>query len=299
MILLLDEIREALEAGAPVVGLETTLVAHGFPHPEGARVAREAERRVRVAGAVPATIGVVDGILRIGLQEEHLDRFSAAGADARKLGPRDVAACMAQGALGATTAGGTLAVCALAGIRFMATGGLGGVHRGFPHPPDVSADLGELTRAPVLVVCSGVKSILDVAATAEALSVPVLGWRTETLPLFYVARGGPPVSARVESAEEAAAIARAHWHELRRSSAVLLGRAPAESLDGVAPLIDDALADAERAGITGQGVTPHVLAYLHEHSGGRTAAANKQLVADNAGLAATVAVAYAASRDHS
>jgi pseudouridine-5'-phosphate glycosidase len=211
------EVEDALAAGAAVVGLETTLVAHGFPAPEGAAVAAESERRVRAAGAVPATIGVVDGALRVGLRPDEIERFDAAGSGARKLGPRDLAACMALGALGATTVGSTLAVCALAGIRFMGTGGLGGVHRGFPAPPDVSADLGELTRSPVLVVSSGVKSILDVSATAElleTLSVPVLGWRADELPLFYTARGGPPVSARVETAAEASSIARTHWHEL-------------------------------------------------------------------------------------
>jgi pseudouridylate synthase len=296
MIVVREEVREALASGTAVVGLETTLVAHGFPYPEGAAVAVESERRVRASGAVPATIGVVDGVLRVGLEEEELDRFAAAGAGARKLGPRDIAACIAQGALGATTVGGTLAVCVLAGIRFMATGGIGGVHRSFPSPPDVSADLAELTRSPVLVVSSGIKSILDAAATAEVLEtlgVPVLGWRSDELPLFYVAYGGPPVSARVETADEAAAIARAHWHELGRSTALLLGLAPVESLDDIEELIDEALADAAGRAITGQAITPHVLAYLHEHSQGRTAAVNKQLVAHNAELAGEVAVAYA------
>jgi pseudouridine-5'-phosphate glycosidase len=290
------EVEDALAAGAAVVGLETTLVAHGFPAPEGAAVAAESERRVRAAGAVPATIGVVDGALRVGLRPDEIERFDAAGSGARKLGPRDLAACMAQGALGATTVGSTLAVCALAGIRFMGTGGLGGVHRGFPAPPDVSADLGELTRSPVLVVSSGVKSILDVSATAElleTLSVPVLGWRADELPLFYTARGGPPVSARVETAAVAASIAQAHWHELGRRSALLLGRAPAASLDDVEPLIAEALAAAARDRIAGQALTPYVLAYLHDHSDGRTLQANRELVADNAGLAAEVAVAYA------
>jgi pseudouridine-5'-phosphate glycosidase len=291
-----SEVQEALARGAAVVALETTLVAHGFPHPEGTAVAADSERRVRAAGAVPATIGVVDGALRIGLEPEEIDRFAAAGTAARKLGPRDLASCMAQGALGATTVGSTLAACAIAGIRFMGTGGLGGVHRGFPAPPDVSADLGELVRSPVLLVSSGVKSILDVRSTAEVLEtlgVPVLGWRTDTLPLFYTAAGGPPVAARVESAGEAAAIARTHWEELRRSTALLLGRPPVDSLDDVAPLIDDALAAAARDRVSGQAVTPYVLGYLHEHSDGRTIAANKALVADNAGLAAEVAVAYA------
>jgi pseudouridylate synthase len=296
MIVIQEEVREALASGRAVVGLETTLVAHGFPYPEGAAVAVESERCVRAAGAVPATIGVVDGVLRVGLEEEELDRFAAAGADARKLGPRDIAACMAQGALGATTVGGTLAACVLAGIRFIATGGIGGVHRGFPSPPDVSADLAELTRSPVLVVSSGIKSILDAAATAEVLEtlgVPVLGWRADELPLFYVAYGGPAVSARVDTVDAAAAIARAHWHELGRSTALLLGRAPVESLDDIEQLIDEGLADAAQKAITGQAITPYVLAYLHEHSQGRTAAVNKQLVAHNAELAGEVAVAYA------
>ena len=199
-----DEVGRALADRHPVVALETTLVAHGFPPGEGVAVGLESERRVREAGAVPATVGVLDGVLRIGLDESELERF---GPDARKVGPRDVAAAIVQGAVGATTVGGTLAACRAVGIGFMGTGGLGGVHRGFPSPPDVSADLGELVRTETLIVSSGVKSILDVPATAElleTLGVPVLGFRTDDLPLFYAAHGGPPVSARVESAEEAA-----------------------------------------------------------------------------------------------
>ncbi len=211
MIRIAEEVREALAAGGAVVALETTLVAHGFPPGEGVEVGRESERRVRAAGAVPATIGVLDGELRIGLDEEELARFDAG---ARKVGPRDLGAAVVQGAVGATTVGGTLAAARAAGIRFMATGGLGGVHRGFPDPPDVSADLAQLARTPALVVSAGVKSLLDVPATAElleSLGVPVLGYRVDTLPLFYAAAGGPPVSARVESAGEAARVADAHW----------------------------------------------------------------------------------------
>jgi pseudouridine-5'-phosphate glycosidase len=290
------EVEDAIRSGGAVVALETTLVAHGFPYPQGAEVAVGSERSVRAAGAVPATIGVIDGVIRVGLSESDLDRLAVAGADARKLGPRDLAACMVQGALGATTVGSTLAVCGLAGIRFMGTGGLGGVHRNFPFPPDVSADLGELTRASVLIVASGVKSILDVPATAEVLEtlgVPVLGWRTDTLPRFYVAAGGPPVSARVESAAAAARVARTHWSELRRTGSILLGRPPSECVDDVEPLIEAAVQVAAEAGVAGQAVTPFVLAYLHEHSGGRTAKVNKDLIVDNAALAAEVAVAYA------
>jgi pseudouridylate synthase len=237
---------------------------------------------------VPATIGVLNGKIRVGLTEEELGRFDAS---ARKAGPRDLAACVVQRAVGATTVGGTLAVCRGVGIRFMGTGGLGGVHRGFPSPPDVSADLGELARTTVLVVSSGIKSLLDVPATLEVLEtlgVPVLGFRTDTLPLFYSAYGGPAVPARVESASEAAGVARAHW-ELG-GGGLLLARPPDDSLDDVEPLIEEALAAAARNGVTGQAVTPFVLTYLHEHSGGRTLAANRELVVANAGLAAEVAV---------
>ena len=292
LITVSDEVGHALAERSPVVALETTLVAHGFPPGEGVEVGLESERRVRDAGAVPATIGVLDGMLRVGLTEEELGRFTA---EARKVGPRDLAAAVVQGAVGATTVGGTLAACRAVGIGFMGTGGLGGVHRGFPDPPDVSADLGELIRTEALVVCSGVKSILDVPATAElleTLGVPVLGYRTDDLPLFYAAHGGPPVSARVESAREAAQIARVHWR-LGRHTSILLGRPATDSLDDVEPLIERALADAHRAGVSGQAVTPFVLSYLHRESGGRTLAANRELIAANAALAAEVAVAYA------
>jgi len=288
-----EEVREALAAGGPVVALETTIVAHGFPPGEGIEVGRECEGRVRAAGAVPATTAVLDGELRLGLAADELERVASAGAEARKLGPRDIGACIAQGALGATTVGGTLVACRGAGIAFMATGGIGGVHRGWAQRPDVSADLGALAETPTLVVCSGVKSLLDVPATAEVLEtlgIPVLGWQTDELPLFYTARGGPPVSARVESASEAAAVAREHWRVSH--TAVVLARPPVDGLDDVEPLIEQALGEAGARGVTGQAVTPFVLAFLHERSSGRTLDVNRRLAADNAGLAAEVAVAF-------
>jgi pseudouridine-5'-phosphate glycosidase len=283
-----DEVREA---GA-VVALETTLVAHGFPAGEGVEVGLASEAAVREAGAVPATIGILDGAVVVGLTADELGRF---GASARKIGPRDIAAAVVQRATGATTVGGTLTVCAAAGIRAMATGGLGGVHRGWPTPPDVSADLQALAGATVLVVSSGVKSLLDVPATAELLEtsgVPVLGYRTDELPLFYAAHGGPAVSARVESADEAARIGRAHW-ELG-GGGLLLGRPPDDSLDDVEPLIELALEAAAAEGVRGQAVTPFVLSYLHRESGGRTLAANRDLIVGNARLAGKVASALAA-----
>jgi pseudouridylate synthase len=286
-------ISEEVRGASAVVALETTLIAHGFSAGEGVAVGLESERRVREAGAVPATIGVLDGELRVGLTENELMRFDAG---ARKVGPRDLAACVVQGAIGATTVGGTLAVCRAAGIRFMGTGGLGGVHRGFPHPPDVSADLGELARTQALVVSAGIKSLLDVPATLElleSLGVPVLGFRTNELPLFYTAHGGPAVPGRVESPGEAARVARVHWD--LGGGGLLLARPPDRSLDDVEPLIEEALAEAARRGVTGQAVTPFVLSFLHERSEGRTLAANRELVVANAGLAAEVAVASAAA----
>jgi pseudouridine-5'-phosphate glycosidase len=293
VVVVAEEVGRALAERRPVVALETTLVAHGFPPGEGVEVGLESERRVRAGGGVPATIGVLDGKLRIGLSEDELGRF---GPDARKVGPRDLAAAIVQSAVGATTVGGTLAACRAVGIGFMGTGGLGGAHRGFPSQLDVSADLGELLRTEALVVSSGVKSILDVPTTAElleTLGVPVLGYRTDDLPLFYTAHGGPPVSARVESPHEAALIAKTHW-ALGRHSSVVVARPAEESLDDVEPLIESALAAAHGERVSGQAVTPFVLSYLHRESGGRTLAANRELVAANAELAAEVAVAYAA-----
>jgi pseudouridine-5'-phosphate glycosidase len=286
LIRVVDEVRESLDR---VVALETTLVAHGFPPGEGVEVGLESERQVRAAGAVPATVGVLDGEIVVGLTENELQRLDVSS---RKLSPRDIAVCVAQGAVGATTVGGTLAVAAAVGIRWMATGGLGGVHRGFPDPPDVSADLAQLARTRALVVSAGVKSLLDVPATSElleSLGVPVLGYRVDTLPLFYAAAGGPPVSARVESAHEASRIAQAHW-ELG-GGGLLVGRPPDEPLDDVEPLIERALREANAQGVHGQAVTPFVLGYLHRESGGRTQRANKDLIAQNSRLAGEIAAA--------
>jgi pseudouridine-5'-phosphate glycosidase len=286
------EVQQALHEGGAVVALETTLIAHGFPPGAGVEVGLAAEARVRTGGAVPATVGVLDGAVVVGLAPAELHRFDEAGADARKAGPRDLAVCAIRGLVGATTVGGTLAVCRAAGIRFMGTGGLGGVHRGFAEHPDISADLAELARTEVVVVASGLKSLLDVPASAEVLEtfgVPVLGFRTDELPLFYAARGGPPVSARVESPAEAAQVARRHWELGGRG--LLLARPPDESLDDVEPLFEEALAAALEQGVAGQAVTPFVLARVHERSGGRTAEANRSLVLANAELAAEVAVA--------
>jgi pseudouridylate synthase len=291
LIQLADEVRTALDAAAPVVALETTIVAHGFPAPHGVEVGLEMERAVRESGAVPATIGVLDGHIRVGLTDDDLQRFDSS---ARKLGPRDLAACAVAGDAGATTVGGVLAVARLVGIRVLGTGGIGGVHRGYPNPPDVSADLVALVTSPVLVTCSGAKSLLDIPATVEhleTLGIPVLGYRTDTIPLFYEASGGPPVGQRVDDVETAARVAAAHWR--LGGCGLLLTNPPPESI-AVADLIEEAVAEAAREGVSGQAVTPFVLASLHERSGGRTREVNRKLAVANAKLAGEASVALAA-----
>jgi pseudouridine-5'-phosphate glycosidase len=292
-VVLSREVADALGDGRPVVALETTIVAHGFPPGQGIGVGQECEAGVRSGGAVPATVAVLDGAVRVGLDEGQLARVAEAGSLARKVGPRDLAACIVDGAIGATTVGGTLAACRLAGIRFLATGGIGGVHRGYSNRPDVSADLAELARTRALVTCSGIKSLLDVTATLElleTLGVPVLGFATDTMPLFYAAGGGPQVPARVDAPEQAARIAATHW-SLGREGGLVLARPPHPSLEDVGPLIDEALREADDRDIRGQAVTPFVLALLHERSAGRTLEVNRRLAADNALLAARVAAA--------
>ena len=285
-----DEVRTALDESRPVVALETTIVAHGFPAPHGLEVGVEMEAAVRAAGATPATIGALGGRIRIGLDENELAQFDSS---ARKLGPRDLAACAESGEIGATTVGGVLTAARTVGIQFMGTGGIGGVHRGYPAPPDVSADLVALVSSPVLVACSGAKSLLDIPATTEyleTLGIPVLGYRTDTMPLFYEAAGGPAVTQRVEDPESAGRIAEAHWR--LGGCGLLLTNPPPESIE-VGDLIEEAVAEAARQGVSGQAVTPFVLAFLHERSSGRTREVNRKLAVANARLAGEVSVAFA------
>jgi pseudouridine-5'-phosphate glycosidase len=287
-----EEVATALRERRPVVALETTLVSHGFSGGRGLTVAVESERRVRAAGAVPATAGILDGAIHIGLTPAELERFSAAGLSARKVGARDLAACLAQGAIGSLTVGGTMAVCRQAGIKFMGTGGIGGVHRGFAETLDISSDLIQLARTEAVVVSSGPKSLLDVGATAElleTLGIPVLGWQTGTLPRFYTAAGGPPVSATVSDSPEVARICAAHWQ--LTGGGMLLARPPVGGID-IDPLIDEAVERVSREHRSGQAVTPAILALLDELSDGRSVEVNRRLIEDNAGLAGEVAVAY-------
>jgi pseudouridine-5'-phosphate glycosidase len=291
------EVAAALRDGAPVVALESTLLAHGLPAPRNRAVADELEAAVRAHGAVPATVAVLGGAARVGLTGAELDRVCGGGL--AKLSVRDLGVAVGLRRDGATTVAATAALVAAAGVTLFATGGLGGVHRGARETWDVSADLPALARTPVLVVCSGVKSILDVAATLEVLetaSVPVLGYRTDAFPGFYRRDAGLPVPWRVDGPAEVAAAWRAHRALAGGTGMVLAQPVPAaDELD--AALHDRLLAEGlERVaarGVTGKDVTPVLLEHFHAASGGASLAANVALVRANAELAARVAVAVA------
>lgn len=292
------EVASALASGGAVVALESTIISHGFPYPANVECALEAERCVREEGAVPATIAILDGRLAVGLSREQIEYLATAGPEAvTKASRRDIARLAASNASGATTVAGTMLVAALAGIRVFATGGIGGVHRGAQESFDISADLLELARTPVCVVCAGAKSILDIGLTLEVLEthgVPVLGYRTVAFPAFYARESGFGVDARFETAEQIAAVLDVQ-SELGLTGGTLVVNPIAEqhaidpdALDG---WTQQALSEASEQGVLGKDVTPFLLARLHELSGGATESANKELVYGNARLAATIACA--------
>ena len=291
------EVAEAIATGRAVVALESTILAHGLPPGDNLRVGREIEAAVRAAGAVPATIALLDGQVRVGLDDSGLQRLCDPAADILKLSIRDVGVALALGRNGATTVASTSALAHRAGISVFAIGGLGGVH------PEIGGDIEGLRRAPVLVVCAGVKSILDVPGTLEyleTLSVPVLGFRTDAFPGFYLSDSGYAAPWRVESAAAAAAVVHAREVLGGESAGVVLAN-PLPVDRQVDPalhdrLVADGLAMLDREGIHGKAVTPALLAYFHEHSGGESLRANVELVLANAGLAGAVAVELAALR---
>ena len=293
-----DEVAAALADGRPVVALESTIIAHGLPRPDNLRIAGEIEDAVRDEGAVPATIAVLDGEIRVGLDEGAL-REIAEREDVLKLGVRDLGPALVRGVPGATTVAGTATIAARAGIPAFATGGLGGVHRGAAETFDESADLLALADAPVVVVCAGVKSILDVGATLErleTLSVPVLGFGTDRMPGFYLSDSGHAVPWRVDDAAEVAAIQRAR-RELGLRQAVVVANPlpPEEAMDPALHdrVLIDALTAAEEEGVAGKDATPFVLARFHQGTGGESLRANVALVLRNAALAARIAGALA------
>jgi pseudouridine-5'-phosphate glycosidase len=298
-VLIHPEVADALAAGRPVVALESTIISHGLPRPENLRIAREIEESVRAGGAVPATIALVGGEPRIGLDDAALERI--AGDDSvAKTSVRDLAVVAAAGGAGATTVASTAHLAARAGIRVFATGGLGGVHRGARETWDESADLTTLSRTPVLVVCAGVKSILDVGATLErleTLNIGVLGYRTDRFPGFYLRDSGHPLPWTAPDADYVADVLRAQDEFGTAGYGLLLANpiAPEDELDrGLHDrVLADGLAAAARAGIAGKDVTPYLLDFFHRESGGESLRANVALVRSNARLAAEVAAAYA------
>jgi len=292
------EVAGALAAGDPVVALESTIISHGLPRPDNLRVAREIEGTVRAAGAVPATIAVLDGTVRVGLDDAAL--ATIAGPDVAKVSVRDLAIALIRGIPGATTVASTAYLADLAGIRVFGTGGLGGVHRAAAESYDESADLFTLAETPVTVVCAGVKSILDVPATLErleSLSVGLVGYRTDRFPGFYRSDSGQPVPWRVDSPAEIAEIMAVRNRLAQRQALVVANPLPeSEQLD---PRLHDrvlatGLAELSASGVRGKDVTPFLLAYFHEHTAGASLAANVRLVLGNAELAARIAAAYAA-----
>jgi pseudouridine-5'-phosphate glycosidase len=294
------EVAEALGTGAPVVALESTLISHGLPRPDNLTVAREAERAVRAEGAIPATVGVVGGVAKVGLEADDL-KLMATAEGIPKLSVRDLAVAAAKGSHGATTVAATAHLAALVGIRLFATGGLGGVHREARESWDVSADLATLARTPVTVVCSGVKSILDVPATLEhleTLGVPVVGFRTERFPGFYLTDSGSPLDWSVENEEEVARLVRA-LPELgfKRSGLVIANPIPeGEQLD---PELHDrvlhaGLEELRRRDVRGKDVTPFLLDHFRRETKGGSLELNKRIILQNARLAARIAVVLSA-----
>ncbi|MEU8929458.1 pseudouridine-5'-phosphate glycosidase [Streptomyces sp. NPDC048409] len=298
VLVMSEEVREALGAGRAVVALESTIIAHGLPRPRNLQVALELEEAVRHEGAVPATIAVLDGRPHVGLAKDQLERV--ANEDGiRKLGHRDLPLAVAAGASGATTVSATAQLAALAGIRVFATGGLGGVHRQWTVTQDESADLGLLARTRITVVCAGVKSILDVPATLqrlETLGVAVAGYGTDRFPGFYLSDSGYPVEWTLETPAQVAAVMRAQDALDAADTALIVARPvpEAEQLDPElhARVLADALRACDREGISGQGVTPFLLDHLVRHTDGASLEANLAAVRGNVRLAARIAAAW-------
>ncbi len=301
-----DDIAAALVAGAPVVALESTVIAHGLPRPHNLDTALEMESAVRDAGATPATIGVLDGKIVVGLRAEQIARIADAN-EVAKVSSSDLSAVLATGRIGATTVAATVFVAARAGIRVVATGGIGGAHRGSENTFDISADLTELARTAVAVVCSGAKAILDLPRTVEVmetLGIPVVGYGTTEFPAFYSRESGLALQHRVDTADEAAKLMCIHWDlgwlgQGTTAGVVIANPPPVEMALGrfeVESLVTEALESAEAAEVRGKRVTPFLLEHLAKRSGGKTLKTNIALLVANARLAANIAAAYSARK---
>lgn len=296
------EVAEAISSGEPVVALESTIISHGMPYPQNVDTAAVVEDTVRKGGAIPATIAVIEGHLKVGLSVDEIHYLGKRGQEVTKCSRRDLPFVIARKEDGSTTVAATMILAAMAGIRVFATGGIGGVHRGAEKTLDISADLDELGRTSVAVVCAGVKSILDIGRTLEYLEtrgVPVIGFRADSLPDFYTRDSGFPVDYRVESAAEAAAAMAIKWELGLAGGLVVAVPIPEEhaleknEIDGV---IDEAIAEMQRQGISGKDTTPFLLASIAERTAGRSLEANIQLVINNARVAAEISCQFCAIR---
>ena len=290
------EVRQALAEGKPVVALESTIISHGMPYPKNVETALLVEKTIRENGAVPATIAIIGGRLKAGLSPDEIEYLGKAGPKVAKASRRDLAAIVARGADGATTVTTTMIIAHMAGIKVFATGGIGGVHRGAEVTMDISADLEELGSTPVMVVCAGAKSILDLGLTLEYLEtkgVPVIGYGTDELPAFYTRRSGFGVDYRVDSPEELATMFKAHLALGMKGGMLVTNPIPEEYAMDKAVIdaaIEQALSDAEAAGIHGKETTPFLLAKVVELTGGDSLESNIRLVLNNATVAAKTAV---------
>lgn len=292
---LAPEVQRALQAGQPVVALESTIISHGMPYPQNVETALKVEAVVRAQGAVPATVAIVDGRLKAGLSAAQIEQLGRAGREAAKVSRRDIAFIVAQGRSGATTVASTMIVAHMAGIRVFATGGIGGVHRGAQHSFDVSADLQELAQTPVAVVCAGVKSILDLGLTLEYLEthgVAVIGYQTGTLPAFFTRDSAFKVDYRLDSAADIARTLQAKWAMGLRGGMVIANPIPHEYAmprEVIDAAIAQALTEAQAQRIGGKESTPFLLARVCELTGGDSLTSNIELVLNNARLASAIA----------
>ena len=291
------EVKAALDAGKPVVALESTIISHGMPYPQNVETALNVERIIRENGAVPATIAIIGGKLKAGLSRDEIEYLGKKGYAVTKASRRDLPVLIARGEDGATTVATTMIIAAMAGIRVFATGGIGGVHRGAEVTMDISADLEELAMTPVMVVCAGAKSILDLGLTLEYLEtkgVPVIGYQTEELPAFYTRKSGFGVDYRLDTPGEIAAAFRAKLDMGLKGGMLVTNPIPEEysmDPDVINKAIDEAIADSVRDGIKGKETTPYLLAKVKELTGGDSLDSNIQLVYNNARVAARTAVA--------
>ena len=292
------EVKEALEAGKPVVALESTIISHGMPYPQNVETALAVEQIIREQGAVPATIAIIGGRLKAGLTAEEIEYFGKKGQAIHKASRRDLAVLCARGEDGATTVTTTMIIAHMAGIKIFATGGIGGVHRGAETTMDISADLEELGQTPVMVVCAGAKSILDLGLTLEYLEtkgVPVIGYGTEELPAFYTRQSGFGVDYRIDTPEELAAAFKAGQEMGLKSGMLVTNPIPEEfsmPKSVIDQAIDQAISECNAKGIKGKETTPFLLARVAELTGGDSLASNIRLVFNNAAVAAKTAAAY-------